>query len=255
VGLFLCKWLRLAQIFHIEMVKSFSMQSTTETEQDLLYGLGRILAHELNNPISAISSAAYLIDDFASTAEVGKLDVELIKPFIGSIREECMKLKYVVEEYTKFVTTRSSLPSALDLKAFIEARRRELEGEGLTIELAIDISSQVSIDAGQLQTMFQSLAESSKLAGATNLKISGSETADHIELVFEDNRPTENCDDPSEAFEPIATKRRRGLGLKLPTVKRIIDLHHGSVAAGLKDGIGCCITISLPKAASASVNA
>jgi two-component system, NtrC family, sensor histidine kinase HydH len=252
VRLFLCKWLRLAQIFHIEMGKTFSMQSTTETEQDLLYGLGRILAHELNNPISAISSAAYLIEDFASTAEDGKLDVELIKPFIGSIREECMKLKYVVEEYSKYVTTRSSLPSALDIKSFIEARRRELEGEGLTIDLQVDVSSPVNVDAGQIQTMFQSLAEASKIAGATSLKITGSETADHIELVFEDNRPTDNCEDPSEAFEPIPTKRRRGLGLKLPTVKRIIDLHHGSVAAGLKDGLGCSISISLPKAASAS---
>ncbi len=237
------------------MGKSFSMQSTTETEQDLLYGLGRILAHELNNPISAISSAAYLIDDFASTAEEGKLDVELIKPFIGSIREECMKLKYVVEEYGKYVNTRSSLPSALDLKSFVEARRRELENEGLMIELAIDVLTPLNVDAGQIQTMFLSLAEASKLAGATTLKISGSESADRIELVFEDNRPTENCDDPTEAFEPIPTKRRRGLGLKLPTVKRIIDLHHGSITAGLKDGIGCSITISLPKAALASTHA
>lgn len=229
------------------------MQSTTE-EQDLLYGLGRILAHELNNPISAISSAAYLIEDFSSTAEEGKLDVELIKPFIGSIREECMKLKYVVEEYSKFVTTRSSLPSSVDLKAFIEARRRELEGEGLKIELSVDVTAAVNVDAGQLQTMFQSLAEASKIAGATTLKITGSESAENIELVFEDDRPTENCEDPAEAFEPIATKRRRGLGLKLPTVKRIIDLHHGSVSAGLKDGIGCFITISLPKA-SASASA
>jgi signal transduction histidine kinase len=231
------------------------MQSTTETEQDLLYGLGRILAHELNNPISAISSAAYLIEDFASTAENGQLDVELIKPFIGSIREECLKMKGVVEEYSKFVTTRSSLPNPLDLKQFVEARRRELEGEGLSIELAVNISSQVSTDAGQLQTMFQSLAEAAKMAGATTLKISGAETSDHVELTFEDNRPTVNCEDPNEAFEPIPSKRRRGLGLKLPTVKRIIDLHHGSVAAGLKDGIGCYVTISLPKAASASSNA
>lgn len=231
------------------------MQSTTETDQDLLYGLGRILAHELNNPISAISSAAYLIEDFASTAEDGKLDVELVKPFIGSIREECLKLKYVVEEYSKFVTTRSSLPTALDLKQFIDARRRELEGEGLTIDVAVEVASPVNADAGQLQTMFQSLAEAAKLAGATNLKISGSESADQIELVFEDNRPTENCEDPNEAFEPVPAKRRRGLGLKLPTVKRIIDLHHGSVAAGLKDGIGCSVSISLPKAAAASSNA
>jgi two-component system, NtrC family, sensor histidine kinase HydH len=230
------------------------MQSTTETEQDLLYGLGRILAHELNNPISAISSAAYLIDDFASTAEDGRLDVELIRPFIGSIREECLKLKYVVEEYSKFVTTRSFLPSPLDVKAFIEARRGELEGEGLKIELSVDVSAPVNVDAGQLQTIFQSMAEASKIAGATTLKVIGSELDDHIELVFEDDRPTENCEDPSEAFEPIPSKRRRGLGLKLPTVKRIIDLHHGSVSAGLKDGIGCFITISLPKA-SASANA
>lgn len=231
------------------------MQSTTETEQDLLYGLGRILAHELNNPISAISSAAYLIEDFASTAEDGKLDVELIKPFIGSIREECMKLKYVVEEYSKYVTTRSSLPGEIDLKGFIEARKHELEENGLAIDLVVNVNSPVSADAGQLQTMFQSLAEASKLAGANKLQITATEISDNVELVFEDDRPTDNCEDPTEAFEPIPSKRRRGLGLKLPTVKRIIDLHHGTVAAGLKDGMGCSITISLPKAASTATSA
>jgi two-component system, NtrC family, sensor histidine kinase HydH len=231
------------------------MQSTTETEQDLLYGLGRILAHELNNPISAISSAAYLIEDFASTAEDGKLDVELIKPFIGSIREECLKLKYVVEEYSKYVTTRSTLPGEIDLKAFIEARKREMEENGLAIDLTVNVNASVNADAGQLQTMFQSLAEASKLAGANKLQITATETSDNVELVFEDDRPTDNCEDPTEAFEPIPSKRRRGLGLKLPTVKRIIDLHHGNVAAGLKDGVGCSITISLPKAAASTTSA
>jgi two-component system sensor histidine kinase HydH len=231
------------------------MQSTTETEQDLLYGLGRILAHELNNPISAISSAAYLIEDFASTAEDGKLDVEMVKPFIGSIREECLKLKYVVEEYSKFVTTRSSLPTDLEIRSFIEARKREMEEKGVEVDLSVDVSGTVSADAGQLQTMFQSMAEASKLAGANKLRITAAESGDNIEFVFEDDRPTDNCEDPNEAFDPVPTKRRRGLGLKLPTVKRIIDLHHGQVAAALKDGVGCSITVTLPKASATSASA
>jgi nitrogen fixation/metabolism regulation signal transduction histidine kinase len=227
------------------------MQSTEATQQtDLLYGLGRILAHELNNPISAISSAAYLIDDFASTAEDGKLEVEMIQPFIASIREECNKMKLVVEEYSKFVTTRSTLPNQLDFKQFIEARVSEMKAEGLEIDLELDFdSSEISADAGQLQSLFQSLATAAKQAGATSLKISGTQSTDAYELTFEDNRPTDNCEDPAEAFEPVPTKRRKGLGLKLPTAKRIIDLHHGTVSAGLKEGVGCFITISFPKSA------
>lgn len=229
------------------------MQSTTVSEQDdLLYGLGRILAHELNNPISAISSAAYLIDDFATTAEDGKLDVEMVKPFINSIREECNKMKQVVEEYSKFVTTRSSLPNKLDIRQFIEARVQEMSNDGLAVESALDFSSvEISADTGQFQTMFQSLAEAAKTAGATKMKVTGTDTGNTIELTFEDDRPTENCEDPAEAFEPVPPKRRRGLGLRLPTVKRIIELHHGTVSAGLKEGIGCSITISLPKTATA----
>lgn len=225
------------------------MPSTTVTEQDdLLYGLGRILAHELNNPISAISSAAYLIDDFASTAEDGKLDVEMIKPFIGSIREECNKLKLVVEEYSKYVTTRSSLPGNLDLRQFIEARSPEMGSDGLTVQQELNFSAtEIAADSGQLQTMFLSLAQAAKAAGATTMKVIGSDTQDSVTLTFEDNRPTESCEDPADAFEPIPSKKRRGLGLRLPTVKRIIDLHHGTVTAGLKEGIGCFITISLPK--------
>lgn len=224
------------------------MESTTLQEKDeLLYQLGRILAHELNNPISAISSAAYLIDDFASTAEDGKLEVALVQPFIGSIREECTKLKNVVEEYSRYVTTRSSLPSSISLQEFLEARVREATADGRDVVLqGTDQDLRISADAGQLQQMVQVLYTAAFDAGATKVELSVSESDGMAQLLFTDNRPLDNCEDPQEAFEPVPSKRRRGLGLKLPTVKKIIDLHGGTVSAGLKEGAGCSVQVSLP---------
>lgn len=244
--------LELVRIFHIAAQTSFKMESTTLAESDLLHGLGRVLAHELNNPISAISSAAYLIDDFASTAEDGKLEVAMIQPFIGSIREECNKMKLVVEEYSKFVSTRSSLPSPANLKEFAEARVRELKSEGLNVELGqVQDGISVNADAGQIQTVFQSITRAAFESGATKVRIDLLDAGSEMQILFNDDRPTEKCEDAEEAFHPIGTKRRHGLGLKLPTAKKIIELHQGRVDAGLKAGEGCCVTVTLPKTVAA----
>jgi signal transduction histidine kinase len=55
---------------------------------------------------------------------------------------------------------------------------------------------------------------------------------------------------PSEVrqqiFTPFFTTKARGTGLGLPTAKRIIEAHSGSIAVECPAGGGTAVTIDLP---------
>ncbi|MBI3357902.1 MAG: GAF domain-containing sensor histidine kinase [Nitrospirae bacterium] len=49
-----------------------------------------------------------------------------------------------------------------------------------------------------------------------------------------------------KVFEPFFTTKRSGIGLGLPTVKKIVEEHGGSIAIGSSPGEGTTVTIRLP---------
>jgi signal transduction histidine kinase len=222
--------------------------SKPELKPDFLPRLGRHLAHELNNPISAISSAAFLIQDFIETAEDGKVEIESIGPFVESISEECDKLKATVEEFSKYVSMESVLAMPLEVNEFVRMRVADMTraGEPVTCH---ESGSPLTIigDAGALQFVLQSLVAYSLQSGATQVSISVSLDGKTCAVVVGDNRmqpPT--SDEIADVFNPLPKRRTSGLGLKLPLVKKLIELHHGSIELTAPDSGGAAVCIMLP---------
>jgi signal transduction histidine kinase len=224
------------------------MEQQTPDSQSLAR-LGRHLAHELNNPISAISSAAYLIDDFAKSGEEGKVEAELIQPFVDSIREECMKMKGVIEEFTRFVTTESILPMPAEISEFLDSRVRENQSDGMSVVLTKPSGNlpKLNADIGQLQFAFTSIVAEAKAAGATEVRVTF--TCDEQNCVFEfrDNRPgTIEKEEVDQMLSPVPSKKGKGLGLKLPTVKKIVGLHGGRMSVEALSPAGLLVRLEIP---------
>ncbi len=195
----------------------------------LLSRLGRHLAHELNNSISAIASSAFLIQDIASTSE-GSVAVADILPFIDGISEECEKLKAVVEEFAKFTTTESVLTNRIDLVELVRARTTEMAREGLPVSAeAPDGAVFIDADAGALGFVLRTLTNFAAGAGATRITWTVAD-GNPRELILRDNRtPPTSKEDVENAFSPLwaAEQRGMGLGLKLPLAAKIVGLHQG----------------------------
>ena len=237
--------------------------SKPELQADFLPRLGRHLAHELNNPISAISSAAFLIQDFIETTEGGKVDVEMIKPFVESISEECEKLKSVVEEFSKYVATESILAMPIEVNEFVRMRVVEMVRDGQLVTFhGSEGPTTIIGDAGALQFVLRALVSYSLVSGATLVTISVSNgspskgagslskaAGEQCVITIRDDRGQPPADDEiADVFDPLPKRRTTGLGLKLPLVKKLIELHHGSIELRALGSGGAEVFIVIPKA-------
>ena len=220
----------------------------SEPSSSLLSKIGRHLAHELNNPISAITSSAYLIQDMIASAD-GTISIEEIRPFVDSIQEECATLKATVEEFSKFATTEKILPARIDLSEFIRARTEEMARGGIPV--TADVPPEqcfVNADIGGLAFVLRALAGTAKEEGATSIRFALSGDGNECRIEMTDNRTAANDVSSEFSAESVATRPRgSGLGLKLPLAKKIVELHSGTIEITASASGEAHIVLTLPK--------
>ena len=66
------------------------------------------------------------------------------------------------------------------------------------------------------------------------------------ELAVQDTGPGMPDEVRERVFEPFFTTKTRGTGLGLPTVKRIVEAHHGTIALECPPSGGTRVRVTLP---------
>jgi signal transduction histidine kinase len=69
---------------------------------------------------------------------------------------------------------------------------------------------------------------------------------DKVEVTVADRGPGIAEEDRDRVFEPFFTRRSNGVGLGLPAVQKIVDLHKGSITLEARDGGGTLVRLRLP---------
>jgi signal transduction histidine kinase len=70
--------------------------------------------------------------------------------------------------------------------------------------------------------------------------------ADICQIVFADEGPGIPADVLEKIFTPFFTTKVRGSGLGLPTVRRLIEAHQGTISIVCPSAGGTVVTIQLP---------
>ena len=231
-----------------------------------LASLGTLLsgvAHELNNPLSNISTSCQILLE-----ELDTVEKEFQQELLIQIDEQTHRMRNIVRSLLDFARDRQFLKEVLPLAVLIQETLRFLRGQMATqVTISMDISEEIVVygDKQRLQQLFLNLLKNAVEAveGEGEVKVT---ITSHLSVSpFPSTCPIpenegvniEICDNGlgispemlPKIFDPFFTTKDvgKGFGLGLAIVYEIIEEHGGSITAESTLGEGSCFYLRLPK--------
>ncbi|MBW2064986.1 MAG: hypothetical protein JRJ03_08635 [Deltaproteobacteria bacterium] len=210
-----------------------------------LSSLGRLaagVAHEIRNPLNAISMAAQ------------RLDRDNLVQLKGVIRDETRRLNEIIEEFLSFSRSRKLAFRRHDLTSLIREVvllfEEEARSRGVTID--IDASSTpvfVNMDPHKLKQTLINLVKNAieSLSGGGTISIQLAQRGSgRVCVTIADTGPGLGPEELRRIFELDYTTKEKGLGLGLPLAREIIRGHGGELRVESTPGHGTTFEILLP---------
>ncbi|UCH50933.1 MAG: PAS domain S-box protein [Chloroflexota bacterium] len=209
------------------------------------------VAHEINNPLTAVIGYAHLLLERKDVPEDIRRDVEVINEgaqrVAGIIRKLLVFARQTKPERT-YVDINEIINTTLDLRAY------SLQSNNVRVVLQFDPDLPMTVaDPGQLQQVFLNLiinAETEvKLAnGGGRLAIKTEQTDNSIRVSFKDNGLGIAKENLERIFNPFFTTRKvgQGTGLGLSVCHGIVTAHKGRIWAESQLGKGAKFIVELP---------
>lgn len=204
-----------------------------------LASLGRLtasIAHEIRNPLSAISHASDLLAEEASDPMQERL--------LRIIRDNTQRLDRVIQDVLVLGRQRAVVQEVIDLAPYLAGFVEEiLEKERLdssVLQLQVPAASTLCFEPGQLHQVLwnlvaNALRHSSRHPGAVRLEVrQGSEG---VELHVRDDGPGIPRDLREQIFEPFFTTASRGTGLGLHIARELSEANGARLLLG-SEGLG-----------------
>ncbi len=230
----------------------------TRTQEQLLQSekmsaLGQMIsgvAHELNNPLTAILGYSQLLED------------EPLAPrhreYLDKIFKQAHRTHRIVQNLLSFARQRKPFKQLLDLRRVLEdtlaLRDYDLKASNVAIEQEIQHElPQVFGDSHQLEQVFLNIVNNAldsmlEAQGGGRLRLRAFRDGDHVAVEFHDSGA--GIRDAKRIFDPFYTTKPvgKGTGLGLSICYGIIRAHGGEILARNHPQGGAVFQVRLPVA-------
>jgi signal transduction histidine kinase len=208
----------------------------------LLFGV----AHDLNNPLSNISTSTQILRE-----EMDGADTAYKKELVAQIEEETDRARDIVRSLLDF--SKTGAREATNLEKTVNDAIRFIKNEvPPKIEIGVKVPPAITVfaDRQQLQQVFLNLIKNAveAIPGEGRISISARKAKDHAEIKFADTGAGIEPGMVSKIFDPFFTTKgtKTGYGLGLFIVHNIIEEHGGTIDVGSEVGRGTTFLIKLP---------
>jgi C4-dicarboxylate-specific signal transduction histidine kinase len=221
-------------------------------QKERLAGIGQLVsgvAHELNNPLTAVMGYSDLLKEQADEADA--------RQKLERLGSEARRMKKIIDNLISFARPQQEGRRPLDIATVVRDSLMLCEYQwkalGITFELhfAPDLP-RIPINEGQFKQVFVNLFSNAAqaVAQSTEKKILVEGTAEGGKVVvrFSDSGPGFN--DLSRVFDPFYTTRPvgQGTGLGLSMCYGTVKEHNGNIYVRNLEPSGASVTIELPAA-------
>jgi len=224
--------------------------------QERLAAIGQLagtVSHELRNPLGVIRSSISVIQNITTGKQLG---VERVFERIDRNIERCTK---IIGELLDFTKPPELLRERLPVDDWLTMLLDDYAPAG-SVAIGRDLRSscEAMIDAHRMQQVIENLLDNACQAMADpqwqppasherRITVRSETAGPHVRISVQDSGPGIAPDILSKVFDPLFTTKSFGTGLGLPTVRKIVELHGGTVDVESVAGQGTTFTIWLPR--------
>jgi len=209
------------------------------------------VAHELGNPINNLNIHLQLMERDAR--KLPTKNRKHMEESISTAREEIGRLDTIIHEFLQAI--RPSVPDlrAVDLEKLVEATaellKREIDNQSILLETDFEEKlPEIQGDEGQLKQVVYNLIKNAIQAMADRgiLRVEGRREGRWVVLNFKDNGEGIAMEDIPQVMQPFYTTKKRGSGLGLMIVQRIVREHGGELEIESNRGQGTTVRLKFP---------
>lgn len=235
------------------------------------------VAHELNNPLSNISSSCQLLLEELETADKAQL-----ADWAGTIDSETERARRIVDLLLDFGRRKEHALETVALDELLQDTllllRNPLRSGQAEVQLDIPDGLLLSVDSHRMHQVFINLVRNAVGSrDGVRVRISATRCGEPLpalpedaevigepihhhgdcsatQIVVEDDGPGIAAEVLPHVFDPFYTTREpgQGMGLGLYIVQEIIQEHDGCIAIASREGVGTQVIVRLPCLGGAS---
>jgi PAS domain S-box-containing protein len=215
------------------------------------------VAHEVGNPLSAISGYAQILEA-GTESEAERLE------YLSAILNQTGRIRKILKELLDYSRPSRGLSETLDLSAHLPRIMSMLESQRVISRVKVvfgagfDRPHLVTMDRDHLAQVViiismnaaQAMAEQTEPAPVFTLDMA--QEPGWVMMTLSDNGPGMSLEIRDRVFDPFFTTKGPGLGtgLGLAICQRIVDSYHGRLELQTSEGAGASFSIRWPEARS-----
>lgn len=209
------------------------------------------LAHEIRNPLSTIQMNLELL--FEEIEECQDAAVHRMLKKMKTIQTQCENLEEILEAFLQFARAGElhleEVNLAVVISEFLEFYKAEAEEHGIDVRphLQSDLPP-VQLDVRLINQALTNLVQNAQQAmpnGGT-LELQTRLLNDRILLEIIDTGCGMSPQAVEKMFQTFFSTKPNGSGLGLPTVRKIVEAHHGTIHCESEENHGTKFTLSFP---------
>jgi len=218
--------------------------------------MSAVLAHEIKNPLASLKGNAQLLARMLPGGDKPRAKADRVV-------DEAVRLEQLTNDLLQFVRTGTIHRTLVDPAALVREAaagvHRSVDPTGETVRgpaprataslIAIDTSQappRWSLDAGRIRQVVINLLDNAIAAGPP-VAVAVRHERGRLVIEVADHGPGVAEDDRDKIFEPFFTGKTQGTGLGLAIVRRVVELHHGTIAVVPSPGGGAMFRAELPE--------
>lgn len=220
-------------------------QVLSEEEIRAWQRLIRVIAHEVNNTLTPITSLCQTLS--GTLPEQDERDRRMLEQGLQLIHERALHLRNFISDYTRIARLPEASKVEFDILELVRSVAGMYTGSNIRVQSTLE-RLPVFGDQTQLEQVFINLVKNAIEANGDNslpVDIEISARSIDCEIVIRDRGP--GISNRANLFVPFYTTKEQGAGIGLTLSRRIVSAHRGSIILDNRtDGNGAELRLTLP---------